>query len=211
MAVRSPYLRNGNFYIAKTASLLWINPSSSGGHCMYQKTIYTRPQSPTGWEGYVFFVVTNDFFFLWELFLCNHNTTLKSLLEFMILARVAVLSIDIYIYLGFWCSTHPFMMWCTAKLGSLKLAWLCRKITLQWDILITSLTFMMLETEYPGFGGQYHSYWCPGSKSWQSISRHSTGCVGQTTCIVVLEFILYTWVKPNPRYDLKCEYTFGYF
>ena len=126
----------------------------------------------------------------------------------MILTRVAVLSTRHLHLFGVWCSTHPFMMWCTAKLGSLKLAWLSRKITLQWDIPITSLTLMMLETEYPGFGGQYHIYWCPGSKSCQAISRHGIGCVEQTTCIVVLEVISYTWLKPNPRQDSKCEYTF---
>ena len=45
-------------------------------------------------------------------------------------------------------------------------------------------TLPMLKTEYPSFGKQYHACLYPGTSSCQSISRHSIGCVGQTTCIV---------------------------
>ena len=40
------------------------------------------------------------------------------------------------------------------------------------------------------------------AEHWQAY-----GCVGQTTSIVVPELIssTCTWVKPNPRYDFKCE------
>ena len=41
----------------------------------------------------------------------------------------------------------------------------------------------------------------------QSISRHGIGCVGETACIVVPELISSTLIKPNPRYDSKCEYS----
>ena len=67
---------------------------------------------------------------------------------------------------------------------------------------------LMLETEYSGFGGQYHACWCTGSWSRQSISRHSIGCVGQTTYIVVLELVSSTYVMPSPRYNSKCEYIY---
>ena len=33
-------------------------------------------------------------------------------------------------------------------------------------------------------------------------------CVRHKISIVVLELISSTWVKPNPRYDSKCEYIF---
>ena len=42
---------------------------------------------------------------------------------------------------------------------------------------ILQLTLLMLETEYSGFGGQYHACRCPGSWSCQSISRHVIDCV----------------------------------
>ena len=35
------------------------------------------------------------------------------------------------------------------------------------------LTPLMLETEYSGFGDQYHACWCPGSQSRQSISKNA--------------------------------------
>ena len=75
-------------------------------------------------------------------------------------------------------------------------------------IKIYELTLLMLETEYSSFGGQCHTCWCSGSESRQSISWHGIGYVGQRICIVVPEFISSTWVKPNPRYDSKCEYIF---
>ena len=55
-------------------------------------------------------------------------------------------------------------------------------------IYLIFLTLLMLEMEYSGFRGQYHACWCTGSQSCQCISRHSIGCVGQMTCIVVPEF-----------------------
>ena len=64
----------------------------------------------------------------------------------------------------------------------------------------------MLEMEYYGLFGQYHACRCLGSQSHQSISRHGIGCVGQTICIVIPQSISSTWVKPNPRSDLKYEY-----
>ena len=69
------------------------------------------------------------------------------------------------------------------------------------------LTLLVQETEYFGFEGsisQCHACWCTGSWSRQSISRHGIGCVGQTTCIVVLQLISSTWVKPNSSNDSKC-------
>ena len=43
------------------------------------------------------------------------------------------------------------------------------------------------------------------------VSMHGIDSAGQTTCIfVVPELISFTWFKPNPRYDSKCEYTFYY-
>ena len=41
-----------------------------------------------------------------------------------------------------------------------------------------------------------------------SAGMVSVGCVGQTTCIVIPELISSTWIKPNPKYDAKCEYIF---
>ena len=37
-------------------------------------------------------------------------------------------------------------------------------------------------------------------KSCQSISGYGIGYVGQTTCIVVSELIVSTWIKTNPRF-----------
>ena len=34
------------------------------------------------------------------------------------------------------------------------------------------LSLWMLETEYSGFGVQYHACWCPGDLSRQGITRH---------------------------------------
>ena len=52
---------------------------------------------------------------------------------------------------------------------------------------------------------------CISNVNFKSVARASAGmllrgCVGQTTCIVVSELILSTWVKSNTRYDSKCEY-----
>ena len=71
-----------------------------------------------------------------------------------------------------------------------------------------SISTLMTEAEYSGFGGQYHAYWCTGSWSRQCIIRLVIGCVGQTTCIVSSDLISSTWAKQNPRYDSKCEYIF---
>ena len=48
------------------------------------------------------------------------------------------------------------------------------------------LTFLMLETEYFGFGGHSHAFWCPDSQSRQSISRHGIGCVGSRVNFIYL-------------------------
>ena len=74
-----------------------------------------------------------------------------------------------------------------------------------------NVTHLMLETEYSGFGGQYHSCLCLGSYSHQSISRHGIACVGQTTCIVVPELISSTWVKPNSQITIHNVNTCLYF
>ena len=42
-----------------------------------------------------------------------------------------------------------------------------------------SSTLLLLEMEYSNFMAQYHTCWCHGSVSHQSISRHGIGCVGQ--------------------------------
>ena len=67
----------------------------------------------------------------------------------------------------------------------------------------------MLETEYTRFGANT----MPADALAPKVARASTdmdgiGCVGQTTCS---ELILCSWVKPNPRYDSKCEYIFVVF
>ena len=68
---------------------------------------------------------------------------------------------------------------------------------------------LMLKTEYSGLLGQYHCCWCTGSWSRQSMRGHGIDCVGQKTCIFVLELIPYTCTcikfKPIPRYYSKCE------
>ena len=71
---------------------------------------------------------------------------------------------------------------------------------------LNELTLLMLEMEYSGFGGQHHACWYPGSYSRHRISRHDVGCAGQTICIVTPGLIASTWLQPNRRYDLKCEY-----
>ena len=45
-------------------------------------------------------------------------------------------------------------------------------------------------------------------KSPGRISGHGIGCVAQTTCIAVPEWISSSWIKSNRRYDSKCEYIF---
>ena len=56
-----------------------------------------------------------------------------------------------------------------------------------WCFLFVSLnnlsffTLLMLETEYPSFGAQYHACWCPGSLSHQGISRHGIDSIGYAT------------------------------
>ena len=39
----------------------------------------------------------------------------------------------------------------------------------------------MPETEYSGFGGQYHACWCPGSLSRQGISRNDIDSIVYAT------------------------------
>ena len=44
------------------------------------------------------------------------------------------------------------------------------------------------------------------------VASASTGMVSYWVCktdnIVIPKLISYIWVKPNPRYDSKCEYIF---
>ena len=65
-------------------------------------------------------------------------------------------------------------------------------------------TLLLLVTKYSGFGGQYHD---------SSSPEHRYACYWlcrTAACIVVSSLIPSTWVEPNPRYDSKCEYIFGY-
>ena len=69
------------------------------------------------------------------------------------------------------------------------------------------LTLQMLETEYSGFGDQYHACWCPGSSSHQGISRHGIDSIGYATCGVA-PLVIWSSVEQNLTYDTKCEYIF---
>ena len=67
------------------------------------------------------------------------------------------------------------------------------------------LTLQMLETEYSGFGDQYHACWCPGSSSHQDISRHGIDSIGYATCGVA-PLVIWSSVEQSLTYDTKCEY-----
>ena len=49
---------------------------------------------------------------------------------------------------------------------------------------------------------------CKYKYEFDPSPEHGNGCIGQETCTVVPELISPTWVKPNPRYDSKCENIF---
>ena len=48
----------------------------------------------------------------------------------------------------------------------------------------------------------------PGDSLAPQVTRSSAGHEGQITRIAVVELIVSTWVKLNPRYDSKCEHIF---
>ena len=73
--------------------------------------------------------------------------------------------------------------------------------------MLTQL-FWCWERNIPALWGQYPAWWCPGSWSWQSISRHDIGCVWQTAYVVVPEIIPSGWLRPNPWSDSKRDYIF---
>ena len=101
-----------------------------------------------------------------------------------------------------------FLVVCSMCFDRLITILLQKSLTLSamiWGSLV--LTLEMLETEYSGFGDEYHACWCPGL-SRQGISRLGIDSIGYATCGVAPLEIWSSSVEQNPTYDMKYEFIY---
>ena len=76
----------------------------------------------------------------------------------------------------------------------------------------TGTSMLFITGNYSDAGEGIFNLWGFNTMSADALAPKSrqNRHVRQTTNIVVADLISPTWVKPNPRYDSKCEYIFCY-